>query len=140
MRTLAPDITTQPAHGVRAAAAAAAALSSSVEGRVLVEEIDPLFVSDHLCWTRIGSFNSHDLLPVPYTEEALDVVCRNVMQAQEVLGRTLLIENPSNRTKAAPTRLLNRVRAQGTTDSPSLKIASYSKLPQMQGIGFQARA
>ena len=64
--------------------------------RQLVDRIDPLFVSDHLCWTRIEGFNSHDLLPLPYTHEALDVVATNVLQAQDLLGRSLLIENPSS--------------------------------------------
>lgn len=64
--------------------------------RALVDEVDPLFLSDHLCWTRIEGFNSHDLLPLPYTEEALDVVCANIAIAQDVLGRAMLIENPSS--------------------------------------------
>lgn len=64
--------------------------------RALADEVDPLFVSDHLCWTRIEGFNSHDLLPVPYTDEALDLVCANIAQAQDALGRTMLFENPSS--------------------------------------------
>jgi uncharacterized protein len=64
--------------------------------RELVDETEPLFVSDHLCWSRIEGFSSHDLLPLPYTEEALDAVCANVTQAQETLGRAMLIENPSS--------------------------------------------
>ena len=64
--------------------------------RALIDEIEPLFVSDHLCWTRIDGFNSHDLLPLPYTEEALELVASNVAIAQDVLGRSLLIENPSS--------------------------------------------
>lgn len=64
--------------------------------RELVDAIDPLFVSDHLCWTRFGGFQSHDLLPLPYTEEALRIVCANVDAAQDALGRTMLIENPSS--------------------------------------------
>lgn len=64
--------------------------------RALVEEIDPFIVSDHLCWTRHGAHNSHDLLPLPYTDEALDVVCANVARAQDALGRKMLIENPSS--------------------------------------------
>ena len=63
--------------------------------RSLVDRIDPVVVSDHLCWTRIEGFNSHDLLPLPYTQEALDLVCANVSEAQDILGRALLIENPS---------------------------------------------
>ena len=64
--------------------------------KALVDEIEPLFVSDHLSWSRIGGFNSHDLLPLPYTEEALDIVCSNIAMAQDVLGRAMLFENPSS--------------------------------------------
>jgi len=64
--------------------------------RALADEIQPLFVSDHLSWSRTGRFNSHDLLPLPYTEEALDLVCRNIDMAQDALGRAMLFENPSS--------------------------------------------
>jgi uncharacterized protein (UPF0276 family) len=64
--------------------------------KALADEIEPLFVSDHLSWSRIGDFSSHDLLPLPYTEEALDVVCANIHQAQDALGRAMLFENPSS--------------------------------------------
>ncbi len=64
--------------------------------RALADDIEPLFVSDHLSWSRIEGFNSHDLLPLPYTEEALGVVCANIGHAQDALGRTMLIENPSS--------------------------------------------
>ena len=64
--------------------------------RTLVDAIDPLFVSDHLSWSRFEQFNSHDLLPLPYTEETLDVVCRNIDMAQEAVGRPMLFENPSS--------------------------------------------
>lgn len=63
--------------------------------RVLVDDIEPLFVSDHLCWTRVPGFSSHDLLPLPCTAEALDLVVRHVSQAQAVLGCQILLENPS---------------------------------------------
>jgi len=62
----------------------------------LADRLQPLFVSDHLSWSRIDDFNSHDLLPLPYTTEALDLVCTNIAQAQDMLGRALLIENPSS--------------------------------------------
>lgn len=64
--------------------------------RALVDDVEPIFVSDHLSWSRINDFNSHDLLPLPYSEEALGVVCANVERAQEALGRTMLVENPSS--------------------------------------------
>jgi uncharacterized protein (UPF0276 family) len=61
-----------------------------------VDEIEPSLVSDHLCWTRFGAHNSHDLLPLPYTAQSLGVVCANIDRAQEALGRQMLIENPSS--------------------------------------------
>lgn len=85
-------------HGVSMSIGSADGLKPEYLQRLkaLVDEIEPLFVSDHLSWSRIGRFNSHDLLPLPYTEEALDIVCRNVETAQEFLGRTMLFENPSS--------------------------------------------
>lgn len=66
------------------------------ELKTLARRIDPLWVSDHLCWTGIGGHNSHDLLPVPYTAEALERCIRNLTIAQDALERPLLIENPSS--------------------------------------------
>lgn len=85
-------------HGVSMSVGSVEGLDDGYLRRLnaLAREIEPLFVSDHLCWTRIEGFSSHDLLPLPYTEEALEVVCGNVSRAQEALGRTLLIENPSS--------------------------------------------
>ncbi|MFX7506915.1 DUF692 family multinuclear iron-containing protein, partial [Acinetobacter baumannii] len=62
----------------------------------LADRIEPLLVSDHLCWTGVDGFNSHDLLPLPYTREALDIAARNIALAQDLLDRPLLIENPSS--------------------------------------------
>jgi uncharacterized protein (UPF0276 family) len=64
--------------------------------RELIEHIEPCFVSEHLSWsvTR-GAYLNH-LLPLPYTEEALDVVSAHVIEAQQALGRRILIENPSS--------------------------------------------
>jgi uncharacterized protein len=61
----------------------------------LIERIEPGLVSDHLAWSRAGGIYVADLLPLPYTDEALAIVCRNVDAAQTALGRRLLIENPS---------------------------------------------
>ena len=61
----------------------------------LAARIDPVLVSEHLAWTASGGLHFPDLLPLPYTEEALEIVCRNVEQAQQALGRRLLLENPS---------------------------------------------
>jgi len=84
-------------HGVSMSVGSAEGLDRAYLARLrtLADEIEPLFVSDHLSWTRVGGFNAHDLLPLPYTREALDVVAGNIAQAQDILGRTMLIENPS---------------------------------------------
>jgi uncharacterized protein (UPF0276 family) len=61
----------------------------------LAAEINPLWISDHLCWTGINNLNSHDLLPLPLNEESLKHVCRKINQAQDFLSRPLVFENPS---------------------------------------------
>jgi uncharacterized protein (UPF0276 family) len=67
-----------------------------VERLALLEHrLAPGLVSDHLSWSVSGGRYLPDLLPLPYTDEALAIVCGNVAQAQEWLGRTLLLENPS---------------------------------------------
>ncbi|KJK24417.1 hypothetical protein UB46_11090 [Burkholderiaceae bacterium 16] len=85
-------------HGVSMSVGSADGLDRNYLQRLkaLVDEIEPLFVSDHLSWSRIDGFNSHDLLPLPYTEEALDIVCANIATAQDALGRAMLFENPSS--------------------------------------------
>jgi len=54
-----------------------------------------VFVSDHLCWTGVGGKNLHDLLPIPYTQEALDHLVPRIAQVQDVLEMPLVLENPS---------------------------------------------
>ena len=61
----------------------------------LVKRLEPAWVSDHLSWSVSGGRYFNDLLPLPYTEEALEVVVRNVGCLQETLGRQVAIENPS---------------------------------------------
>ncbi|HET6368004.1 MAG TPA: DUF692 domain-containing protein [Pseudomonadales bacterium] len=64
--------------------------------RALIRQVEPAWVSDHLCWSGIGGHYAHDLLPLPYTEEALAHVVRRVVAVQERLGRQILIENVSS--------------------------------------------
>jgi uncharacterized protein len=64
--------------------------------RLLVDEVDPPIVSDHLCWSALGGHSGHDLWPVPYTEEALALVVDKVGRVQDRLGRRILLENPSS--------------------------------------------
>ena len=63
--------------------------------KALVQRVEPGWVSDHLCWTGVNGLNMHDLLPVPYTQAALSHVCERIQRVQDVLGRRLVIENPS---------------------------------------------
>jgi uncharacterized protein (UPF0276 family) len=62
----------------------------------LVERMEPAQVSDHLCWCSVGGVYANDLLPLPFTEEALAHVVSRVQQVQERLGRQLLVENVSS--------------------------------------------
>ena len=61
----------------------------------LTERVEPGLVSEHLSWNACGGRHFADLLPLPMTEEALAVLCRNVEAAQDFLGRSILVENPS---------------------------------------------
>lgn len=65
------------------------------ELKKLSDHTQPFAVSDHLSWVRIGETRHHDLLPLPYTEESLEIVCRNIDIVQTELGREILVENPS---------------------------------------------
>lgn len=64
--------------------------------RELAARIEPAWVSDHLCWTGVAGANLHDLMPLPYTEEALRHVAGRVRQVQDFLGRRILLENVSS--------------------------------------------
>jgi len=63
--------------------------------RELAAIVEPSWISDHLCWTGVSHINTHDLLPMPLTEESLDHVTGRVLQIQEYLRRPLVLENPS---------------------------------------------
>lgn len=62
----------------------------------LVDEVDPLFVSEHLAWSAYSHRHVPDLLPLPLTDDALGVMCEHIDRMQSVLGRRILLENPSN--------------------------------------------
>ena len=66
------------------------------ELRTLAREIEPVWISDHLCWSSLGGKYGHDLLPLPYTEEALAHVVERVARVQDFLGRQILVENVSS--------------------------------------------
>ena len=64
-----------------------------------------MWISDHLCFTGLRGQNMHDLLPLPYTEEALNHVAERVMQVQDYLGRRLVLENVSSYVTYAASEL-----------------------------------
>jgi uncharacterized protein (UPF0276 family) len=84
-------------HGVGLSIGAAEPIDRAyVEGlKTLRERVGARWVSDHLCWTGSADTNTHDLLPLPYTEEALRHVSARVRQVQDLLGAPLALENPS---------------------------------------------
>jgi uncharacterized protein (UPF0276 family) len=85
-------------HGVGLSLGSADGLDERHLARLaaLVRRIEPVLVSEHVSWSRVGGAYLNHLLPLPYTDETLEVVCRHVDRAQSVLGRGLLVENPSS--------------------------------------------
>ncbi|WNG35781.1 DUF692 domain-containing protein [Archangium minus] len=63
--------------------------------KALVERVDAPFFSDHLCYTRLGGAYLYDLLPLPFSEEAVEHVVSRVREVKERVGRPFLLENPS---------------------------------------------
>jgi len=85
-------------HGVSLSIGSTQPLDREYLARVkaLAARIEPEWISDHLCWTGVGGKNAHDLLPLPYTEEALANVVGRVRAVQDFLGRRILLENVSS--------------------------------------------
>ncbi|HYL02808.1 MAG TPA: DUF692 domain-containing protein [Steroidobacteraceae bacterium] len=85
-------------HGVSLSIGSTAPLDREYLAQVkaLAARIEPAWISDHLCWTGVAGRNTHDLLPLPYTEEALEHVVGRVRAVQEILGRRILLENVSS--------------------------------------------
>jgi len=73
--------------------------------KALADRVQPMWISDHLCFTGLRGMNMHDLLPLPYTEEALDHVAERVMRVQDHLGRRLVLENVSSYVTYAASEL-----------------------------------
>lgn len=84
-------------HGVSMSIASTAPLDADylTALKSLADRFQPQFVSDHLCWTGVHGLNLHDLLPIPYTEEALNHVVDRIGRVQDFLGRRIAIENVS---------------------------------------------
>jgi len=85
-------------HGVSLSIGSTAPLDRDYlrQVKALAERVQPAWISDHLCWTGVSGRNTHDLLPLPYTEEALDHIVERVRTVQDFLGRRILLENVSS--------------------------------------------
>jgi uncharacterized protein (UPF0276 family) len=85
-------------HGVGLSLGTTDELSATHLGKLkkLITRYEPTLVSEHLCWGAVGGRHTNDLLPLPYTEEALKLMCRHVDQVQIFLGRQILVENVSS--------------------------------------------
>lgn len=85
-------------HGVSMSIGASEPLNLDYLHQVkqLAQRIDAAWISDHLCWTGAQGINLHDLMPLPYTEEAIKHVASRVTQVQDILGRQILLENVSS--------------------------------------------
>ena len=90
--------------------------------KTLASETAPAWISDHLCWTGVMQHNSHDLLPVPLNQDSLKHIAARVHKVQEVLGRPLVLENPSTYVEFRDT----------TMDEPDF----LRELGQLTGCGF----
>jgi len=90
-------------HGVGMSLGSSDELSRRHLGKLktLAERIEPAAISEHLCWSSINGCFLNDLLPLPYTEEALSHVAARIDRMQEVLGRTIMIENVSSYVRFA---------------------------------------
>jgi uncharacterized protein (UPF0276 family) len=84
-------------HGVALSLGSPEGLDSEHLERLasLVADVSPCLVSEHLAWSRSGEVYYNELLPLPLTDETLDIVSANIDRTQDRLGRTILVENPS---------------------------------------------
>ncbi len=71
----------------------------------LAQRVQPLWISDHLCWTGVQNINTHDLLPLPYTEISIQHVVERVKRVQEFLGQQILLENVSSYVSYAASQM-----------------------------------
>jgi uncharacterized protein (UPF0276 family) len=94
-------------HGVSLSLGSVDPLDESYLDRLaaLAGEIEPAWISDHLCWSSFGGHTGHDLWPLPFTEEALDHLVARVLRVQERLGRRILVENVSSYLQFAASTL-----------------------------------
>lgn len=94
-------------HGVSLSIGSSDPLDSAYlkQLKTLAQRIEPKWISDHLCWTGVSGLNLHDLLPLPYTNEAIDHIAGRIRQVQDYLGRQILIENVSSYLTYTPSQM-----------------------------------
>ena len=94
-------------HGVSLSIGSSAPLNREYlrQLKALAQRIEAAWISDHLCWTGVAGRNTHDLLPLPYTEEALANIVERVSAVQDFLGRRILLENVSSYVEFRDSRL-----------------------------------
>ncbi|HEY6395039.1 MAG TPA: DUF692 domain-containing protein [Candidatus Binataceae bacterium] len=94
-------------HGVSMSLGSADPLNRDYLRRLrdLARRFEPAWISDHLCWTGVGGYNLHDLLPLPYTVEAVRHVASRIRRVQDFLGRPILLENVSSYMAFADSRM-----------------------------------
>jgi uncharacterized protein (UPF0276 family) len=111
-------------HGVGLSLGSAEGIDAAHLARLkrLFERVRPALVSEHLSWSVTEGVYLNDLLPLPYTEAALEIVCRNVATAQDFFGRRILVENPSGYLRF--------------TDSAMEEAAFLSRLAERTGCGL----
>jgi uncharacterized protein (UPF0276 family) len=94
-------------HGVSMSIGGTAELDLNYMSRLkqLIAHVEPEWFSDHLCWTGVEGINLHDLMPLPYTEEALQHVADRVSWVQDYMGRQMLLENVSSYVRYSASQL-----------------------------------
>jgi uncharacterized protein (UPF0276 family) len=131
-------------HGVAMGLGSTDPLDDGYLGRLaaLAHEVEPAFVSDHLCWGGHGGKLAHDLLPLPFSEAALDHVAARIQQVQDRLGRPFVVENVSSYVAFASStmtewdflaRLCRRTGCQLLLDVNNVFVSAHNH-------GFDARA
>ena len=85
-------------HGVSMSIGSTDALNTDYlkQLKTLIDRVEPMWYSDHLCWTGVDHKNMHDLLPLPYTEESVNHIADRISAVQDFIGRQMLIENLSS--------------------------------------------
>ena len=108
----------------------------------LQHEIEPAWISDHLCWTSVSGRHVHDLLPLPYTEEALEHVAARVRRVQDRLKRRILVENVSSYLTFAHSTLREEefLAAQCERADCGLLVDVNNVFVSAHNHGFDARA